>query len=167
MFKFLILDRTRSLSFDCEDNNIAEALETIYVNKPNLLLIWNGIEIKMSFAYDFSAIMYDLKKMFNELRLNSKEFKIYWGSSSFFCQWNFSVDKNIISIFSYWTSVVGDINSLRKDENNQIKIGKNEFLNEWKKLLFILEEDLRFSGYSEKNLEDYSFLTDNSIREES
>lgn len=163
MFEIKIIERKSFSKFDPDDTNISEALETIYPFDQSFIIIWNGIEIKVNYHLDGCMIFFDLKRLFDELNSDkrNKSFEINWGSQSFFAQWQFDVNGKILTIHSYWTNVGGNLVELRKTKNKTIAVDKDIFLNEWRKVLFAIKEDLIKAGYNEKNLNDFDFLINN------
>jgi len=164
MFKIEISERESYLKRDIEDSSISEALETIYQGNANFDIIWNKITIHVSLDSDMCMIIFDIKRMFKELKKNKTEgtFTISWGSPSFFTQWDFEVKEKILIIDSYWTTVNGNMNSLRKPNNKKIIVDKDYFLEEWRKVLSVIKEDLLKAGYNETNIEDFQFLINNT-----
>jgi hypothetical protein len=164
MFQIKILEKEVCLSRDFDDLTIGEALETIYPNHSIFIILWNEIEIELSYGYDMSMIIRDIKQMFdcfNNIK-SEGDFKIFWGSSSFMTQWNFIVKGDVLTLTSYWTDVKGDLDKLRDPINKIILLNKGDFIAEWKMLLKVVMEDLESVGYNEGNLDDFNFLKDNT-----
>ena len=136
--------------FDPEDINISEAISSIFDVSDYIEFNWNNILIKLTCKYDVSEIWDDLIEMLNLIKYRkSKKFIIYWPSSTFFATWDFNIDHNNINIKSYWTSINGGVEQLKriKSVSDNINIDFNKFLFEWSKIIRIVKERLELHGY--------------------
>ena len=100
----------------------------------------------------------DILNMLKNLRERSvgKMF-INWPSNSFACKWDLKWGDQILNIKSEWYNVNGHIENLLNN-SNEINIEINLFMNEWKKILKILIDDLKQCGYNENNLAEMKWL---------
>lgn len=139
--------------FDEEDENLAEAIETIFpLYTEDAILVWKNIYIPLSYKYDLSIMIEDVLNMLEKLRKHPLgEWKIHWASDSFRNSWYMYWEKETLIISAEWRSVVGSTENLLK-EKGEIKVPLLSFIAEWRKLLGNLITALEKSGYSEEQL---------------
>lgn len=149
-----------------DDEKLSEAIETIFpMMTEEAFLVWNTIYIPLNYKYDVSYMIEDILNILKYLRKETKgEMKIDWASNTFACEWFLTWDEKMLRIEAEWRSVLGHIEELL-NKSNELNIEKELFMNEWKKLLEVLLENLRQCGYSAKNLigmdrliEEYNFI---------
>ncbi|TCS94835.1 hypothetical protein [Hazenella coriacea] len=139
--------------FDEEDENLAEAIETIFpLYTEDAILVWKNIYIPLSYKYEISIMTWDLLDMLEKLRKHSSgEWKIQWASDSFRNSWYLRWEEDTLTINAEWGSVIGNTENQLK-EKREIKVPILAFTAEWRKLLGNLITGLQKSGYTEERL---------------
>lgn len=160
-FKLLLPPHVELCEIDPEDSTLSEALQTIYANSTRDLLQmhWNGHILKLGLNAEIADIIGDIIKMMQGLQ-KREAFTIYWGSSSFFATWKFSVDGEALTVHSDWTSIRGpkeNLEELRK-VSNTVTVRRGDFTQEWMPLLRMIKDDLTRAGYTEEGIKDLGLL---------
>ena len=147
-----------NLAFDNEDIKVSEAIYTIFpLETEDAVLFWGKEQILLSYRYDISTMIDDIIQMiFNLKNQNVREWSVDWPSNTFACNWKIKWINDSLEIVSNWREEFNATEYLRK--NNVIKIGKTEFLNEWKNIIDILIHHLTECGYNNQNLLDMGLL---------
>lgn len=122
--------------FDIEDENLTEAVETIFpLWTENMYIIWNNIHISLSYKYDVSVMLLDILDMIEKIESKAAgDLEIRWSSDSFNCKWNMHWCSEELTVISEWENVVGNIRKIL-DDSGGIIVTKKKFLSEWKKVI--------------------------------
>jgi hypothetical protein len=150
--------------FSCKDENsstINEILQDIFpLCTESCILYWNHVCVPIGYKYDISVIFDDIVCMVEEILNNETgDLCIHWPSSTFRTDWMLLWDASTIAIESTWEGVMGGrlvenmLNSVGK-----LKIGKLEFLREWKMLIIKIVEILSECGTSVPGIKETSEL---------
>jgi len=144
--------------FNGDAKKVADAIYSIFpLETEEAILAWNATRIPLSYRYDISTIVDDILLMVLTIKQDDfSDWAIFWPSNTFSAEWFFKAEGTDIIIKADWHSGVADVKKL--NEANTIKMGKNEFLYEWKALLDVLISHLTKCGYSAANLEDMDAL---------
>jgi hypothetical protein len=145
---------------DVEDENIEEALQTIFPLDTELAFLrWNYFYIPLSYKYDISIIIMDFIKLYEFIYDDDSDYLlINWTSSSFLSRWDVYKDNdNNIRIQSKWDAVLGNLKGLLNDDGETL-INTNELGGEIKKLIVFLKFSLEKNGYNSTNIYDYYLL---------
>ena len=147
-----------NLSSDNEDSKLSEAIYTIFpLDAEDAVLHWGDETILLSYRYDIATIIDDIIQMIFTLKNNTAgKWHVDWPSNTFAGAWDFSWSGMFLEIKTKWREEFGASDYLTK--NNVIKIEKDKFLDEWKKIINIVLINLSECGYSDKNLTDMGIL---------
>jgi hypothetical protein len=152
MFKINLAEPTTFLKRDLNDSTLFEAIETVFPNMNDYFqIIWNGVEIDMSYKYDLDVIIIDMIDILFDM--NSKDsgsFKLDWPSSSFDSTWILKWESSRLEIESIWRSASGNINELNK--RNILKTDLDSFKLELMKPLTLVYDTLIKAGYTRDSL---------------
>lgn len=143
-----------------EDKKLSEAIETIFpMLTEDAILVWNTINIPLSYKYDISYMIDDILSMLKKIRENpnGNKMKICWPSNTFACDWILNWNSKMLTINSKWRSVAGHTENLL-NESNEINIDIFEFTYEWKTTLKTLIINLEQCGYDKENIKDMDLL---------
>lgn len=144
---------------DKNDKSLADALESVFpLNTENVIMVWNHINILISYKYDISYMIDDLLKLLCCLQ-NSEKGKmiIHWLPDTFRCDWAIAWGNGEMEIQSRWECVAGHMEGLLND-NPRIKISVKKFVSEWKEVLEVVINGLRKCGYDEEKIGDMKQL---------
>lgn len=150
--------------FDNEDSKLSEAIYTIFpLETEDAVLYWGDEKILLSYRYDISTIIDDIIQMIFTLMSNgSGRAFIDWSSNTFAVNWKIEWDEELLEIEAQWREEFNATNYLKN--NNVLKIEKQQFLKEWRKIIEILLVNLIECGYTCENLTDMKLLVEvNSI----
>ena len=159
MFEIQILEKEIIQKYDNRDIDLCEALQTIYSYEDFFILKWNKVDIKLGYNGVLSDIIGDLKRLY--IWMNAKDEGEYlhsFGSSSFMAYWEFKSIDTLYEIKSSWTAVRAKNDLLNSEDNRTIRVDKNKFKAEWKKVANAVKEDLLLAGYGQHVLSDFDFL---------
>lgn len=147
--------------FESDDYDLSTAIETIFpMLTEDAILVWNHIYVPLSYKYDISCMMEDIIKMLNSIRLLfSGELEIRWPSNTFESKWHIKWADGVITVTSFWQTVVGDTVDLLNSKN-KFTMETEKFMNEWKRLMGNVVEALLFSGYNPNELSGMDKLID-------
>ena len=153
--------------FDPEDKRTDDAIWSTYPDlDDNFCLKFSDFTIELNFRGDLPIIYKDVIKIL--MNVKAEERKFFWSflSSSFTAKWECEVIENRVFIYPRWTAV------LMYDRNGNIveaadyksyeqvqELDKENFLQQWDRLLLEVAKDLKKVGYDE-NLEDFDYLSD-------
>ena len=132
-----------------EDKSLSDAIESSFIlNTENSIMIWNHICIPLSYKYDISYMIDDILELLSLLLMkDSGELKIGWLPDTFRCDWNISWTSQNVKIVVDWQHVVGDLEKILITVPELI-LKKDEFVSEWKKLLYKIIQALTNSKYN-------------------
>ena len=85
--------------------------------------------------------------------------EIHWPSNTFASIWKLQWNKDCLTIDSDWSCVIGGTEKLLTMVGN-LQLSRIEFIAEWKKLLVIVADALRQSGYTEAQIGEMRELKD-------
>ncbi|WP_405288860.1 hypothetical protein [Methanobrevibacter sp.] len=138
--------------YNLGDRDISEAIETIFpMNTESAILQWNCISIPLSYKYDISYMIWDILNLLEQLQTEPQGMMmIQWLPDTFRVDWKIVWKDNQMTIKSYWESVVGGLEELL-NQKPVISLKIDNFLYEWKEVLYTLICALKDSGYK-KNL---------------
>ncbi|EAC8515263.1 hypothetical protein F0040_14890 [Listeria monocytogenes] len=147
--------------FESDDYDLSTAIETIFpMLTEDAILVWNHIYVPLSYKYDISCMMEDIIKMLNSIRLLfSGELEIRWPSNTFESKGHIKWADGVITVTSFWQTVVGDTVDLLNSKN-KFTMETEKFMNEWKRLMGNVLEALLFSGYNPNELSGMDKLID-------
>lgn len=142
---------------DMEDCSVSEALETIYENYPGAVaeLEWNNCVIPLlghSIGSIYNSITHLLSCMKDGIMNGTENFL----DNTFTAKWKFQIKNDSITIESYWLDVICTKDYLN-GEVSVISCKKDDFINEWNKLLLNIKKDLVINGYN-TSLEGFEYL---------
>ena len=159
-FKIIACNPKNNLLFDKEDSKLSEAIYTIFpMENEDAILIWGDEKILLSYRYDISEMIDDIMQMFFALqKSDSGEWFVDWTSNTFASNWKFRWLKNCLEIEVDWREEFNATNYLKK--NNVLKIDKDIFLNEWRKITKVIQVNLKECGYSCECLKDMMLLNE-------
>ncbi|RKZ45145.1 MAG: hypothetical protein DRR16_29395 [Candidatus Parabeggiatoa sp. nov. 3] len=110
-------------------------------------MVWNGVYIPLGYKYDLSVMMEDILVMLEKLgKSSSGMHKVHWPSNTFSSIWNLQWEENHLEIDTKWFSLVGYTEALLL-QRSVLKIDKNSFTQEWKRLLGNILLALEECGY--------------------
>ena len=150
------------------DKTLSDAIESSFLlNTENAILVWNHINIPLSYKYDISYMMEDLLKLLQCLQeRDSGEMVIHWLPDTFRCDWSFVWNQGQLAMQSQWGCTVGHLETLL-NSNSDISISVKDFISEWKEILYIVINGLKKCGYNENQIEGMRNLLEqyNRIKE--
>lgn len=144
---------------DMEDKKLSDAIETVFLlNTENAIMVWNHINIPLSYKYDISYMMDDLLKLLRCLYENEAgTMTIHWLPDTFRCNWFIMWQHGQMKIESHWECTVGNLEGLLNN-HSEISLPVNAFANEWKEVLRIITAGLKRCGYDEDKIKDMKQL---------
>lgn len=147
--------------FDSDDENLEEAIETIFpLWTENLYIIWNNIHIPLSYKYDVSIMIIDILDMLEKVESKTVgDIKIRWSSDTFNCEWNIRWGDEELKICSEWENVVGNIGEVLIGSGDII-VTRKKFLSEWKKVISNVVKGLYECKYVNRLESDIKRLED-------
>lgn len=133
---------------EMEDENLSDAMETVFpLNTENAMMVWNHINIPLSYKYDISYMIDDILKLLHCLYENEiGKVTIHWLPDTFRCDWFITWRYGQMQIKSHWECTVGNLERLLND-NSEILLSVDAFVNEWKEVLRIIISGLKRCGY--------------------
>ncbi len=159
MFEIQINNPTILSINEEESMSLEDAIECIFpLETENLILIWNNINIPLTYKYDISIMVLDFIKILNFIKDDrSLNLEIHWASNTFASVWNFNKINNSVYIRTEWNNVIGGtIEMLNKRNENTFET--NEVEKEIRKLLDYLKYALEKSGLNCNMIEDFEKL---------
>lgn len=142
-----------------ESMNLEDAIEFVFpLETENLILVWNNINIPLTYKYDISLMIYDFMKILQFIEEDeNSDLEINWASNTFASIWRFNKIHNYVYIKTEWNNVIGGtVDMLNKQNENTLKT--SEFVKEIKKLLQFLKYALEQSGVNLYMIEDFEKL---------
>lgn len=135
-------------------SDLAEAIQLSFpLDTADAVLQWNEVSIPISYKYDLSVIFEDVLEIL-ESCLDGKTTEICFGSDTFNSDWAVKPQDGMVSISTYWHSVVGDTES-DLNKNSDLVVPKMYFLLQWSRLV-----EMALSGVrqTDLNLQDPQLL---------
>lgn len=115
--------------------SVGELIENIFpISSDHFCLVWNNIEIHLSYKYDLSVIFDDFVYIYKFLESTEKDLQIFFPSNTFDVRWDIEKNDAHILISSYWNTVLSH-NEKLLNENAHLKITSSSFKKELSKLL--------------------------------
>lgn len=144
-----------------EDRSLADAIESAFIlNTENSIMIWNHICIPLSYKYDVSYMIDDLLKLLSLLQeQDSGKIKIEWLPDTFRCDWDISWTSQNIKIMVDWQHIVGNLEEMLIKVPTLV-VSKEEFMSEWKRLLYKILQALTNSKYNVDEIHNMRKLID-------
>lgn len=150
-------------SFQYNDNDVtlSDAIESAFLlNTENAIMVWNHINIPLSYKYDVSYMMEDILHLLNLLKNAEKgNVNICWLPDTFRSDWKIEWNNGKLCILSQWESVVGNLEIIL-NANSKIVVDTIDFRREWKELLYIVIQALVNCGYDKKKIEGMKNLVE-------
>lgn len=137
-----------------EDRSLSDAVESAFpLSTENAMLVWNHINIPLSYKYDISYMLCDIIDLLKALQ-NQKCGKktIHWLPDTFRCDWGISWEEGKMEIQAHWECTVGHLERIL-NEHDTISLGVRDFESEWKEILYVVIKGLLSSGYDKKKIE--------------
>lgn len=136
-----------------EDKSLSDAMENIFpLNTENAIMIWNHINIPLSYKYDISYMIDDILKFLYCINKDETgKMTIHWLPDTFRCDWFVTWEYGQMKIESYWECTVGNLEGLLNN-NSEISLSVKTFTNEWKEVLHIIITGLKKCGYEEDKI---------------
>ena len=101
----------------------------------------------LNYKYDVSFMIDDLMDLLDRLLAEeSGHMRIEWPSTTFFAKWEVGWTPEQVQIESQWESV-RDYLLEPLNQSGPVRVGKKAFSAEWSRLLEIVMESLKSSGY--------------------
>ena len=146
-------------TLDYEDDNLSNAIETIFpLYTENAILVWNYINIPLSYKYDISYMMNDIISLLSNLQKKKSGRKIvHWLPDTFRCDWFVSWEEGELEINSKWECTVGHLEKLLNEVPN-LRLPINTFVNEWKEVLNNVVKGLKLCKYDVAKIEGIEVL---------
>lgn len=157
-FKINTCSPKNNSCFDSEDTKLSEAIYTIFpLDTEDAILSWGDEDISLSYRYDISAIIEDIIQMVFTLK-NNNEGKWYvdWSSNTFAVNWTLEWRDNSLEIDAIWREEFNATDYLKS--HSTLRLEKEEFLGEWKKITDILLYNIKDCGYTHRDLTDMGLL---------
>jgi len=148
--------------FDSEDTKLSEAIYTIFpLETEDAVMSWGDENISLSYRYDISTMIDDIIQMLFALHnSNVGKWSVDWPSNTFASNWDFNWFENSLEIKAEWREEFNASDYL--SSHNLLKLKREAFLNEWKKIIDILLVNLEECGYTCENITDMEMLIDAS-----
>ena len=144
-----------------EDRSLSDAIESAFIlNTENCIMMWNHICIPLSYKYDISYMIDDILKLL--LLLQEKDFgktKIEWLPDTFRCDWDISWTSQNVKIICNWQHIVGNLEKILITVP-VLTLKKEDFISEWKRLLYKIIQALSNSKYDVLQISDMNKLLD-------
>jgi hypothetical protein len=142
------------------DETIGDAIQTVFSSVEEVVLVWNGVRVGLSLKYDVGEMWRDILLMLKHLKAEEGQFTVHWPSNSFFVQWDFTLNDEMLRIESHWMAVSGGSQSLAelKHVDNVVEIDKQSFVSQWHKLLITIRDSLLAAGYAPARLYGFEDL---------
>lgn len=136
-----------------DDETLSDAIESVFsLNTENAIIIWNHINIPLSYKYDISYMMDDLLNLLHCLQSREMgEMVIHWLPDTFRSDWTITWKYGQMEIQSYWECVVGHLEELL-NAHPKIDISIKRFMSEWKEILYIVIRGLKRCEYDEHKI---------------
>ena len=145
---------------DKEDTTVSEAISTIYKSDEDwmLTIYWFEYELLLD-GIMIGDIYNDLVKMLKSLQANEQVFTVSFLDSGFTAIWNIELENDQLTIDARWTTVTSkDPQTSEKLRKLPVlRLQKNDFVDNWNRLLSIVKEDLLSTGYSNQ-LKGFEYL---------
>ena len=124
----------------------------------HLIIFWKDCYIPMCYTYEMSVIIHDLFALLDSLMSNDSGSKeVHWGSDTFHSSWTLDWESDDLLLGAQWFSLQGHCLK-RLNQTDDLRIGRQHFLCEWRRPLVVIQDALLGSGYSEQILPEMSFL---------
>ncbi len=165
MFNIITAKACKLGQLDKEDSKVSEAIHSLYDSYDcEDLIQWNEIVIRIDRRGDLSCIYDDIIYLIEDINSNIDQFNQSFLSSSFTVKLEIknTTEHLIIKPFfyvvqSFKNEKYFDLKNL--DINDLVLIVEAEhFVQQWKKILSSVREDLLRVDYSSRNLEDFHVL---------
>jgi len=145
---------------DKEDTTVSEAISTIYKSDEDwmLTIYWFEHELLLD-GIMIGDIYNDLIKMLQSLQANEQVFTVSFLDSGFTAIWNIELENDQLTIDARWTTVTSKDPQTREKIRKLpvLRLQKNDFVDNWNRLLSIVKEDLLSTGYSNQ-LKGFEYL---------
>jgi hypothetical protein len=155
-FRIEIMPYRRLRERDPEDSTVSEAIETLYVEGPEVLLHFSvSTRAWLRMSGGVSDIYKDIVWMLKTLEAGTFPFEQSFLCSYFTAVWTFSETKGLLEVETAWTSVRGYSGSELvadwsfNDVVPSFVVDKAAFVAEWLTLLDVIHRDLRATGYAD------------------
>ncbi|MDX2200286.1 MAG: hypothetical protein SF069_15105 [Phycisphaerae bacterium] len=127
--------------------SLVEAIEAAFpLEAEDLVLVWNGVSIRLSYKYDMSVIIEELLNLLSKLLAGADSINVLFGSDTFFANWELESRDGEVKITADWQSALASIEALRAAP--VVTLPLLDFLREWCRPLRLVHQataDLRLS----------------------
>ena len=157
-FKINACNPKHNSVFDKEDRRLSEAIYTIFpMDTEDAIVSWGDEDISLSYRYDIGTMIDDILEMLSAVQSNDTgTWSVAWPSNTFAGNWDFTWFENSLEIKAEWREEFEASDYLKR--HDVLKIKKDKFLDEWRKITTTLLLNLKECGYTCDNLTDMQLL---------
>lgn len=159
VFKIQLSNPRSKVDRDEDASTLGEAIESLFpMDNEFALLIWNYVFVPLSYAADISEMIDDCLEMVEVLAsAGPQTYEVHWPSSSFLAVWQIVTDGTRVRIVATWHTVIGSLEGLL-NARNEVDVGLDDFLGQWRRLFAFLQARLERAGYDRATVEGFDRL---------
>lgn len=149
-------------STDPGATTLDEAVESVFPSDTeDAFVVWRHVYVPLGYKYDVGTILRDVIEMVRVLLgSESGDWRVTWPSNTFAATWRFEwAGDRLVVVASEWIQVVGDTEGLLR-ERPTIRLGRLEFVQEWRSILERTHEALVGGGCLPTAIPDLALLSE-------